>query len=343
MTTSTTINKKLFADLPNPIATAWDRVLRATSSADQVRQIKALLDVYLRYTSGILLAAYVRETPKDAVEAMLPSLDEPSNGHYCGLIREILRYFREIQVDSGTPHFFCHAVDWYWKEKARKPKKTKEAKRLDQLITFRNDDSHGLIRTEQELRQEALDVLQEIQQLLYRSKWLSGYGLFRITESRRRRGGGEVGKVHTYKGKAQALPKQSMWSSILYPEVMYLSSPDGTQILEVDPFIILEEVGRKEELLLWVSTPEHLYIDLRNDSTAYKKDRYRPMLGEEKLQWKEWLATRSQLDPIQSNQHPKGFWDPNFQIIGSVINARYNSSPLVKGLWQKYTKCMMRY
>ena len=322
MTTSTTINKKLFADLPNPIATAWDRVLRATSSADQVRQIKALLDVYLRYTSGILLAAYVRETPKDSVEAMLPSLSSPSNGHYCGLIREILRYFREIQVDSGTPHYFCHAVDWYWEEKARKPKQTKEAKRLDQLITFRNDDSHGLIRTEQELRQEALDVLQEIQQLLYRSKWLSGYGLFRITESRRRRGGGEEGKVHTYKGKAQALPKQSMWSSILYPEVMYLSSPNGTQILEVDPFIISEVIGRKEELLLWVSTPKQRRIDLRNDNTGYEM-KHKPLLGDSNIQWKEWLEERTKLEPIQSNEYPKDFLDPHFQDVGSIIDDHY--------------------
>ena len=101
MSTSTTLNTKIFTDLPHPIATAWDRVLRSTSSADQVRQIKALLDVYLRYTSGILLAAYVREEPKDAIESMLPSFQS--------IQWPLLRFdsgdasrFREIQTERDA-------------------------------------------------------------------------------------------------------------------------------------------------------------------------------------------------------------------------------------------------
>lgn len=322
MSTSTAINKKLFTDLPYPLATAWDRVLRSSSSTDQVRQIKAMLEIYLRYTSGILLAAYLREPAKSAIESMLPSLSSPANGHYCALIREMLRYFREIQQESETPHFFTHAIDWYWDAKSRKPKLTAEAKRLDRLISFRNEDTHELIKTENELYGEVPEVLQDLQQLLYHSKWLTGYSLFRISNARRRRGGGEEGQVQFYKGKVLPLPQPSIWSSVLYPEVMYLVSPNGTEVLEVDPFLVSEMIGRKEEVSLWVSTPNMRRIDLRNDNTGYKTKRT-PMIGDDNLQWKDWLESRSQLEPIQSNEYPTDFLDAHFQDVGSVIDDHY--------------------
>ena len=100
MNTSSTITTKLFQELPYPLATSWELVLRAQSSADQIRQVKALLDVYFRYVSGVLIAGYVREEPNEKIECLLPRLSKPSMGHYCELIREILRYFTHHQGPS---------------------------------------------------------------------------------------------------------------------------------------------------------------------------------------------------------------------------------------------------
>ena len=94
MDTLSTITRKLFNELPYPIATSWELVLRSQSSADQIRQVKALLDVYFRYVSGTLIAGYLRGDSNEKIEYILPKLSKPSMGHYCEIIRELLRYFR---------------------------------------------------------------------------------------------------------------------------------------------------------------------------------------------------------------------------------------------------------
>ena len=322
MITSTTINKKLFKELPHPLAISWNFVLRSQSAADQIRQCWALLDVYLRYVSGILLAAYLREPPIESVEEQFSNFSKPSLGHYCALIREILRYFRDIEKEFDTPHFFSYAICWYWQDKSKKAKKTDIAELLDELIHLRNQDNHGLMKTEYELLQERTELLKKVQHLLFHSKWLQGYSLFRVADVKKRRGGGESGKLYKYKGKENLLPEDAIWSCPLFSGVMYISTPDGMQILEIDPFIFSEQLGREEELFVWFSTPKEKRIDLRCDRTGTEKQQL-IFLGEDQYQWNVWLSKRDNLEPIQKNIYSEYFCSHSFQDIGYLIDDRY--------------------
>ena len=96
--------------------------------------------MYLRYTSGILLAGYLRDEADPSVEQYLEQLERNmSLGHYCMLIRAILK------TVHGKEHFFSHIAEWYFTENG---KPTEEVKLLEELIHARNKDSHGAVATE---------------------------------------------------------------------------------------------------------------------------------------------------------------------------------------------------
>ena len=46
----------LLKRLPTPLSLGLKQLLRESTPAQQVRQFKALLEIFLRYTSGILLS-----------------------------------------------------------------------------------------------------------------------------------------------------------------------------------------------------------------------------------------------------------------------------------------------
>ena len=80
-TTLSTVGKKLLSDLPYPIASAWNLVVLANSPSEQVRLCWGLLEVFLRYTSAILLASYLRSEPVDLIENLIQRMEKPSLGH----------------------------------------------------------------------------------------------------------------------------------------------------------------------------------------------------------------------------------------------------------------------
>ena len=50
----------LLKRLPTPLSLGLKQLLESLLLAQQVRQFKALLEIFLRYTSGILLSSYLR-------------------------------------------------------------------------------------------------------------------------------------------------------------------------------------------------------------------------------------------------------------------------------------------
>ena len=314
-TTLTSVSKRLLERLPSPIAIHWGLVHRAESDSERMRQSWAVLDSFLRYTSGIVLAGYLRGDQNDTVEAILPKFQRPALGHYCELIREGLRPLKD-QPD----HFLFHLYEWYYTEKG---KPSEEAKRLDTLISRRNLDTHGVVRTENELEDTAKSLIFELQSLLHRARWLTGYKLFQVSNLQPQRRGGQRGSILFYMGEiTNPLPKVSRWSCTLFEESVYLSHPSGATFLELNPFILVEIIGRQQALYLWVSTPKGKRIDLRCAETS-EYARKLPILFEEEVAWFEWLDRRAELDPLYQNSHTSEFVTEDFQEIGMLIGKRY--------------------
>lgn len=314
-TTLTSVSKKLLDHLPTPIAIHWGLLHRATSDSERMRQSWAVLDSFLRYSAGILLANYLRSPEiKPHVEDIIAKMERPSLGHYCGLIREILR------ENNSTDVFFSHLYEWYYTPKG---KPTADAKLLVSLITKRNHDAHGVVRTEIELKEEVRTILFELQTLLHNAKWLSGYTLFQVSNTQPQRRGGQRGSLLMHVGdNTNPLPKPCQWSCILFEESMYLSHPSGEQFLEVTPFIMTENNGRSLDLYLWVSTPKGKRVDLRCAATSNVIKKL-PLLLEESVSWSIWLERRGELDPIFDNNQIADFVAEDFQEIGMLIGDRY--------------------
>ena len=314
-TTLTSVSKRLLERLPSPIAIHWGLVHRAESDSERMRQSWAVLDSFLRYTSGIVLAGYLRGDQNDTVEAILPKFQRPALGHYCELIREGLRPLK------GQPdHFLFHLYEWYYTEKG---KPSEEAKRLDTLISRRNLDTHGVVRTENELEDTAKSLIFELQSLLHHARWLTGYKLFQVSNLQPQRRGGQRGSILFYMGEiTNPLPKVSRWSCTLFEESVYLSHPSGATFLELNPFILVEIIGRQQALYLWVSTPKGKRIDLRCAETS-EYARKLPILFEEEVAWFEWLDRRAELDPLYQNSDTSEFVTEDFQEIGMLIGKRY--------------------
>ena len=314
-TTLTSVSKRLLERLPSPIAIHWGLVHRSESDSERMRQSWAALDSFLRYTAGIILADYLRGHKLEAVEELLPKFERPSLGHFCALVREGLRPLKD-----QPQHFLFHLYQWYYTEKG---KPSEEAKRLDNLISRRNIDTHKAIRTEKELESTAKSLIFELQTLLHHAKWLTGYKLLQVSNTKPERRGGQRGSVLFYMGEdTNPLPKASRWSCTLFEETIYLSHPSGSFFLEVNPFIIVESIGRQPTLYLWVSTPNGKRIDLRCPETNSDTKKL-PMLFEEEIAWSEWLDRRSELDPLHPNTLTAEFVSEDFQEIGMLIVKRY--------------------
>src|SRR5210317_394537 len=133
-TTLSSVGKRLLENLPTPIALNWGLLVRATSDSERQRLSWAVLDSFLRYTCGILLSDYLRGEKIPAVEHLLPKLAKPSLGHYCALIRAMLRPL------THESDFYYHIQEWYYTPKG---KPTEMARLLDTLINKRNLDAHG--------------------------------------------------------------------------------------------------------------------------------------------------------------------------------------------------------
>ena len=69
------------------MAFAWRRIALETSDAGRIKQLLAFQEVLLRTLVAILLPDYLRGEPTDIVEALLPKLARPSQGHQAALIR----------------------------------------------------------------------------------------------------------------------------------------------------------------------------------------------------------------------------------------------------------------
>ncbi len=313
-TTLSSVGKRLLENLPTPIALNWGLLVRATSDSERQRLSWAVLDSFLRYTCGILLSDYLRGEKIPAVEHLLPKLAKPSRGHYCALIRAMLRPL------THESDFYYHIQEWYYTPKG---KPTEMARLLDTLINKRNLDAHGAVQTEEELHENVKTILFELQNLLHKAKWLSGYQLFTVESTQAERRGGQRGSVLFYHGDIkQPLPSPSSWSCILFEECIYVTHPKGDRFLEVNPFIHIESNGRNEELYLWVSTPKEKHLKLRCDANNEELKRL-PVIVEEEMAWSTWLERRNELDPTFINTHTSAFTSGDFQEIGMVIDERY--------------------
>ncbi len=74
----TPAGRELLDKLPLPIAIAWERLYLSKNYSDAFRMCKNILDVFLRYTTSILLSTYLRHGPEEAVEDALKKLARPS-------------------------------------------------------------------------------------------------------------------------------------------------------------------------------------------------------------------------------------------------------------------------
>lgn len=321
MQTITSVGKKILDTMPLPIAQAWKTVVRAQNASEQVRQCWALLDVYLRYTSGILVAAYLRGEPDETVEQCLKDMEKPSLGHYCALIRAILKPIH------GTDHFFSHVADWHFTSKG---KPTEEVRLLHDLVTERNQDSHGPKPTEAALEEKSRVLKFRFQALLRSSNWLIGYTLFRVSEINTRSRGRQNGLIHRYHGDTMTpIPAREKWCctshggvAFLQEEAMYLSHPEGNFFLEVTPFLWVDLAQKQEPIFLWVSTPKGKRIESRCDALEDKQDML-PMIEENRYAWSDWLAHRTELDPIFQNTEVARFIASEFKEIGQLLDKRF--------------------
>lgn len=312
--TNSTIGQNLIHQMPQPISSAWSLLLRAEDASERIRLCWNVLDTFLRYTTAITLSHYLREPPNPSVEKYLPSLRRPTNGHYCGIIREILR---NSTLEEGQ--FLFHIRNWYFEQNDTP---TSNAKELDYFIAMRNRDTHHGARTSDELDGVIEALMNEIQLFLHKAKWLSGYSLYSFSNPSMRRKGGFTGQSFRYHGQnINPLPKQKQWSCRLFPETVYICNPEGTQFLEISPLLILES-NRNNRFYLFSSTPKGLRIDGRCTITESLKQHV-PKIHNIDVSWDDFLSKRQELDLIAHNTEELFFRIDSFFEIGMIINNRY--------------------
>ncbi|MEQ1508345.1 MAG: hypothetical protein ABMB14_39305, partial [Myxococcota bacterium] len=176
------VDQLIRTSFPHPVAAAWHRVSLATSSADRIKRLLACLEVLVRVQCVVLLPDYLRGPPDDAVDKTLERLDRPSLGHWVQLLRSLIRAID----DRELPPFVPEAIAWY----GAKGRPSDAAKRLDELVTVRNDEAHGRALSPSEQDDRAAELLSQLRRALGEMGFLASYRPFRIlTSSLSRRGG----------------------------------------------------------------------------------------------------------------------------------------------------------
>lgn len=319
--------------LPYPIAAAWHRVSLVSNNVERQRMLKDVLDNTLRMLLAISLPDYLAGAPAAAVEKRLPMLFRPSLGQYDELLYHVMAQLRQRQQPRA---FAPEALQWYFDAGG---KRSLASMRLTELIRVRNDDAHGPLGPGPEhIAREVREAYSLMRRLLHSLAWLQGYRPFRVVTQAPNRGGHHHGKIQFLTG---VLPQNSLepaaWKGVLLSDVIYLVNPQGTEVMELYPFVQVcpDPISGAERCFLFRSTPKGETIELQHDGTASVLPDERVDTVKGRQNFDSWLKERPKTDlrmEIEDCEASLGWFGPRPANVGQLLAGRFEiREPLGEG------------
>jgi serine/threonine protein kinase len=279
--------------LPHPVAAAWHRVALAQNDTDKVSRLLSCNEIFLRTLASLLLPDYLRGAAVSQVESAIRKLDRPSDGVWVEVNRELIR---ALGKRTEPRPFISEAASWYFTPDG---KPGDAARSLDEVIRIRNEVAHGTaaVSTTQ-VRERANTLHNLMRSVLFSAGWLLGYRPFRILAMEPTRRGTFTGKLQFFVGlEEQTDPVSGEWDAFLVKEMVYLSDPAGTSILELAPClqILPDPRTAQEHLFLFKAIPGMKHVVRVHDASGSEL-RKAVDSDEGEISFERWLASRETLD-----------------------------------------------
>lgn len=288
MSTTRTFDRRVRQWFPQPLAAAWHRVLLARAPHERVQRLSAFAELLLRFGAVLLLQDYLRGEPAPAVEVVLPRLDRPSLGTWLELCRELAA---ALSARQAPPPFLPAAVAWALPVReggawALGP--------LERCAALRNAGMHGGAVSEAEAAQLADELSDAARAGLEGMQWVASLRLLRVLDGRLTREGVTRGSVQLLVG-SEALPEPlpCEWTAPLGHDGVYAVCADGTQLLDLHPFLAVAHVpgAGGERLHLLKSVHKGRTLVLVDEETGHRLDH--PLGAPGEGGWAGWLAART--------------------------------------------------
>jgi serine/threonine protein kinase len=286
--------------MPHPVASSWHRISLAVGPVAQREELLRTVPALLRTVVLFQLPDYFRGPPVPAVDALLRSLERPSDGHWLQLARELARALRE----RGEPGpFVPEACDWLLDARG---KPTDASAAIDAFIAVRNRLRHGSgAAGDAEERERTLEVRERARAVLDSAQWLAGYRPFRVVEQEPTSTPKTfAGRVQMWMGSHELVePEPATWRAWLLPGRVYLAPPSGSAFLDLHPLVqvLPHPTARRELLFAFSAAPRLKRMRLVHEGSGGELEATASLDGRD-VAFAEWLENRGGAKGVVENE-----------------------------------------
>ena len=318
MSGTKTFDREIRERFPQPIAVAWHRVHLASHASERIDALSNFSELLLRTLTALVLPDYLRGEPHPETEAVIERLSRPSMGVLLQLYR------RTCRTLLGRDDTFCpEAVLYGAQDDETGPRE------LDALVALRNQAAHESLPSAN--REELAQVFTtRAREALSALPWMSRYRWLQMLDERSTREGTTRGKIQFFVGRdAIPEPVSVVWSASLVRDTVYVVSPDGRNLLDLYPFVLMQKVegANQEHLHVWKHIRNLSALSLYDDDTGHSVQ-LRPQLRGQPVSFRRWLSERKNLpNPVlQEDLAVSVFHCPASRIVENlhrIVDERY--------------------